>query len=34
MSECTHNCETCGSNCSERTAESLDIFAVRVYNIG
>lgn len=23
MSECTHNCETCGSNCSERTAESL-----------
>ena len=23
MSECTHNCETCGSDCSERTAESL-----------
>lgn len=23
MSECTHNCETCGANCSERTAESL-----------
>lgn len=23
MSECTHNCETCGSDCAERTAESL-----------
>jgi len=23
MSECTHNCETCSSNCSERKAESL-----------
>ena len=23
MSECTHNCETCGAKCSERTAESL-----------
>ena len=23
MSECTHNCETCGQNCSERKAESL-----------
>lgn len=23
MSECTHNCETCGESCSERTAESL-----------
>ncbi|MFI3325515.1 MAG: Mrp/NBP35 family ATP-binding protein [Clostridia bacterium] len=22
MSECTHNCETCDQNCSERTAES------------
>ena len=21
MSECTHNCETCGQNCSERTAD-------------
>ncbi|MBQ4648530.1 MAG: Mrp/NBP35 family ATP-binding protein [Clostridia bacterium] len=23
MSECTHNCETCGANCSSRQAESL-----------
>ncbi len=23
MSECTHNCETCGANCSDRKAESL-----------
>ena len=23
MSECTHNCETCGQNCSDRKAESL-----------
>ncbi|MGN0656287.1 MAG: P-loop NTPase [Ruminiclostridium sp.] len=23
MSECTHNCETCGQSCSDRTAESL-----------
>ncbi len=23
MSECTHNCETCSQNCSDRTAESL-----------
>ena len=23
MSECTHNCSTCSSNCSERKAESL-----------
>ena len=23
MSECTHNCETCGADCSSRTAESL-----------
>ncbi len=23
MAECTHNCETCSSNCSERKAESL-----------
>ncbi|MDY3929229.1 MAG: Mrp/NBP35 family ATP-binding protein [Clostridia bacterium] len=23
MSECTHNCETCGSDCGEREAESL-----------
>ena len=23
MSDCTHNCETCGQSCSERTAESL-----------
>ena len=23
MSECTHNCETCGANCGEREAESL-----------
>ena len=23
MSDCTHNCSTCGESCSERTAESL-----------
>lgn len=23
MSECTHNCETCGADCSSRQAESL-----------
>ena len=23
MSECTHNCETCGADCASRTAESL-----------
>ncbi|MBQ7025629.1 MAG: P-loop NTPase, partial [Peptococcaceae bacterium] len=23
MSECTHNCETCSANCSDRQAESL-----------
>ncbi|MBQ3824024.1 MAG: P-loop NTPase, partial [Clostridia bacterium] len=23
MSECTHNCETCGQNCSSRSGESL-----------
>ena len=23
MSDCTHNCSTCGESCSERTVESL-----------
>ena len=28
MSECTHDCSSCGSNCSERTAEQTDFRAL------
>lgn len=34
MSECTHNCSSCGENCSERTAESLLAPANQMSNIG
>ena len=34
MSECSHNCETCGENCAERQQESLIKSPHAMSNIG